>query len=47
MFYSYLKASIGSSFAALLAGYNPKNIPTADEKAKAINTTFKDIGIST
>ena len=32
--YSYAKASIGSKAAAFAAGYQPKNIPTAEEKAK-------------
>ena len=33
--YSYLKASIGSSFAALHAGHKPKITPTSTEKVKA------------
>lgn len=33
--YSYLKASIGSSLAAFLAGYRPKNRPTSEEKMTA------------
>ncbi len=35
MYYSNLGASTGSSFAALLAGYRPKNIPTTLENRKA------------
>lgn len=41
-YYSYLNASIGSSFDALLAGYIPKNMPTADEKRKAMSTVNTD-----
>jgi hypothetical protein len=35
--YSYLKASIGFSLAALLAGYIPKNIPTSTDTMKDVN----------
>jgi hypothetical protein len=38
--YSPLNAITGSSFAALLAGFNPKKIPTKTEKAKAIMQAF-------
>jgi hypothetical protein len=33
--YSYLNASIGSLFAALIAGYVPKTTPTKKEKPNA------------
>lgn len=33
-FYSYRKASIGSNWAAFLAGYQPKNIPVMVQTAK-------------
>ncbi len=38
--YSPLKATTGSSFAARLAGFSPKNIPTNTEKPKAIRQAF-------
>ena len=34
--YSYLRASIGESLEAFLAGVTPKIIPTAEETPKAI-----------
>ena len=39
--YSPLSAITGSSLAALLAGFNPKNIPTKTEKTKEITQAFQ------
>lgn len=39
--YSYLNASTGSSFDALLAGYIPKKIPTTAAKRNANNIELK------
>ena len=36
VFFYELNASTGSNFAALNAGFNPKNIPTKTEKTKEI-----------
>ena len=38
--YSYRRASTGSRLEARLAGYNPKNKPTAVEKMVANNIAF-------
>lgn len=39
--YSRLKASMGESLAAFLAGYSPKNKPIAVENSTAITTILK------
>lgn len=41
--YSYLNASTGSSFDALLAGYIPKKIPTPTAKKNASSIELKVI----
>lgn len=45
IFYSYLNASIGSSWAAFLAGYQPKNTPVNVHTAKLITIVHGSMDI--